>query len=149
MSQGDFSFSQFQFSYLRCASHIARRLPRNTGWWQMVWNKYSEKQLKYTFCVSRKTFTFISSGIRHKLERQTVCKEPVSHELCLAICLYCLSRGNFSTAFQKWLGWARGGSRLLHRSHMQQSTFSCTTIFLVTWNAFLLCTIKFVPSNQL
>ena len=39
----------------------------------------------------------------------------------------------------------RGGSRLSHRSHMRQSTFSCTTIFLVTWKVFLICT----SSNQL
>jgi len=40
---------------------------------------------------------------------------------------------------------ARGGSRLSHRSHLRKSTFSCTTIFLVTWKVFLICT----TSNQL
>jgi len=62
----------------RCASRIARRLPRNTGWWQTVWNTYSEKRFKQTFRVSRKTFNFILSRIHHKLERQTLCEEPVS-----------------------------------------------------------------------
>ena len=40
---------------------------------------------------------------------------------------------------------ARGGSRLSHWSHMRQSTFSCTIIFLVTWKVLLICT----TSNQL
>ena len=43
------------------------------------------------------------------------------------------------------LGVDSGGSRLSHRSHMRQSTLSCTIIFLITWQVFLICT----TSNQL
>ena len=76
----------------RCASHIARRLPRNICWWQTVLKTYSEKRFKQTFRVSRKTFNFLLPGIHHNSERQTLCEEPVSPEFRLAICLYHLER---------------------------------------------------------
>ena len=91
----------------RCASRIARRLPRNTGWWQTVWNTYSEKRFKQTFRVSRKTFNFILSRIHHKLERQTLCEEPVSPEFRLAICLYRLGRGDYFYSISEMVGLGR------------------------------------------
>ena len=52
-----------------------RHLPRNNnGWWDMVWNMYTDERFKKTFRVSKSTFNFILevySGIRNDLERQT------------------------------------------------------------------------------
>ena len=45
-----------------------RRLARNTGWLDIVWNTYSEARFKKTFRVSRKTFNYILNRIRGKLE---------------------------------------------------------------------------------
>ena len=88
----------------RCASRIARRLPRNTGWWQMVWNTYNEKRFKQTCRASRKTFNFILSRIRHKLERQKCCEEPVCPEFRLAICLYSLGRDDYFYSSSETVG---------------------------------------------
>ena len=46
-----------------------RRLGRNEGWWNNVWNTYSERRFQKTFRISKDTFQFILSGIRHDLER--------------------------------------------------------------------------------
>ena len=72
-----------------------RRLERNKGWWEMVWNGYSEERFKRTFRVSKDTFTFILSRIRHDLERDKINEEPVSPECRLGICLYRLARGGY------------------------------------------------------
>ena len=45
------------FRYRRC-----RRLQRNTGWWLLVWNSYSDERVKKPFL--RKTFDYILSRIR-------------------------------------------------------------------------------------
>ena len=50
-----------------------RRFQRNLGWWNTVWNTYSEKRFKQTLRVSRGTFQFILNRIRHDLERDVVC----------------------------------------------------------------------------
>ena len=44
-----------------------RRLPRNLGWWNTVWNSYSERRFKQTFRVSSETFQFILNRMRHDL----------------------------------------------------------------------------------
>ncbi|XP_044165792.1 protein ANTAGONIST OF LIKE HETEROCHROMATIN PROTEIN 1-like [Acropora millepora] len=72
-----------------------RRLFRNSGWWDTVWNNYSEARFKKTFRVTRGTFLYILSRIRHQLERQTVTEDPIFPELRLAICLYRLGRGDY------------------------------------------------------
>ena len=77
------------------ARRTCRRLPRNQGWWNVVWNTYSDSRFKRTFRVSRGTFEFILSKIRHRLERQTLCEEPISPEFRLGICLYRLGRGDY------------------------------------------------------
>ena len=74
---------------------FCRRLPRNYGWWQVVWNTYPDCRFKKTFRVSKETFSFILSKIRHRLERETLCEEPISPECRLAICLYRLGRGDY------------------------------------------------------
>ena len=90
-------------SYIRST----RRVPRNTGWWQMVSSSYDDKRFKQTFRVSRKTFDFILCKIRHKLERQTVCEEPISAEFRLAICLYRLGRGDYLYSIAEMAGLGR------------------------------------------
>ncbi len=72
-----------------------RRLERNTGWWSLVWQTYSDARFKKAFRVSRNTFSFILERIRHVLERKTVVEDPVEPALRLAICLYRLGRGTY------------------------------------------------------
>lgn len=72
-----------------------RRLVRNSGWWDLVWNSYSDERFKKTFRVSRNTFNFILNRIRHDLERETVNEDPISPECRLGICLYRLGRGDY------------------------------------------------------
>lgn len=72
-----------------------RRLGRNTGWGDTVWNTYSDTRFKKTFRISRSTFKFILNRIGPFLARQTVSEEPISPELRLAICLYRLGRGDY------------------------------------------------------
>ena len=72
-----------------------RRLIRNCGWWDLVWNSYSDERFKKTFRVSKNTFNFILSRIRHDLERETVNEDPISPECRLGICLYRLGRGDY------------------------------------------------------
>ena len=56
--------------------------------------------------MSKKTFNYILSRIRHKLERETVCEDPISPECRLGLCLYCLGRGDYfyTTAEMAGLG---------------------------------------------
>ena len=72
-----------------------RRLKRNTGWWENVFNTYSDARFKKTFRVSRDTFHFILNRIAPFLIRQTVTEEPITPALRLAICLYRLGRGDY------------------------------------------------------
>ena len=72
-----------------------RRLNRNTGWWDKVWNTYSEARFKKTFRVSRSTFNFILNRIEPFIVRETVTEEPIPAELRLALCLYRLGRGDY------------------------------------------------------
>ena len=53
-----------------------QRVPRNRGWWDMVWNTNNEDRFKKTFRVSRATFHYILANIRHDLERETYQKSP-------------------------------------------------------------------------
>jgi len=76
-------------------SRSCRRLEINNGWFSMVWSTYSTKRFKKTFRVSRETFEFILSRIRHVLKRDTINEEPISPECRLAIRLYRLSRGDY------------------------------------------------------
>ena len=86
-----FHESQQQAAVLRSC----RRFQRNLGWWNTVWNTYSEKRFKQTLRVSRGTFQFILNRIRHDLERDVVCEDPIPPDMRLAICLYRLGRGDY------------------------------------------------------
>ena len=71
-----------------------RRLNRNTGWWDKLWNTYSEARFKKTFRVCRSTFNFILNRIEPFIVRETVTEELIPGELRLALCLYRLGRGD-------------------------------------------------------
>lgn len=55
-----------------------RRLPRNQGWWDLIWDKYDDDRFKQTFRVSRGTFEYILSKIRHKIEKEVTTELPIS-----------------------------------------------------------------------
>ena len=81
-----------------------RRLPRNSGWWQKVWNTYSDSRFKKLFRVSKGTFRVILGRISHDLVRDTVCEEPISPECRLAICLFRLARGDYMYTIAEMAG---------------------------------------------
>jgi hypothetical protein len=57
--------------------------------------------------VSRNTFNYILSRIRHKLERKTISEDPVSPECRLGICLYRLGRGDYFYTIAEMVGLGR------------------------------------------
>ena len=81
-----------------------RRLHRNRRWWKTVWNTYTEKRFKETFRVSKATFQFILSHIRHDLERNNVTEDPISPEKRLCVCLYHLARGDYHYTIAEMAG---------------------------------------------
>ena len=91
----------------RLRNRSCRRLLRNNGWWLLVWNTYSNERFKKTFRVSRNTFNYILSRIRHKLERKTVCEDPISPECRLGLCLYRLGRGDYFYTIAEMIGLGR------------------------------------------
>ena len=50
------------------AVRSCRRLPRNNGWFDHVWNIYSDTKFKKTFRVSKATFQFNLGRIEHDLQ---------------------------------------------------------------------------------
>ena len=61
-----------------------RTLLRNGGWWNLVWQHYSDARLKKTLRVSKETLSYILGKIKHLLERETVTELPISTEERLA-----------------------------------------------------------------
>ena len=88
------------------AERSCRRLERNSGWWELVWNTYNDERFKKTFRVSRETFDFILERLRKTLERETLCEEPISPELHLGLCLYRLGRGDYYYTLAEMVGLA-------------------------------------------
>ena len=81
-----------------------RRLQRNGGWWNVVWNIYTNARFKKAFMVNRCTFLYILEKIRHAIERETVAEVPISPEQRLALCLYRLGRGNYFYTISQMTG---------------------------------------------
>ena len=73
-----------------------RRFCRNTGWWELAWTQHDHKRFEKTFHLSRNTFKYILSEIRVNIEKQLTAEELISSEMCLAICLYKLSQGDYN-----------------------------------------------------
>ena len=81
-----------------------RRFYRNPGWWQVVWNSYSDSRFKKTLRISRGTFQHILNHIRHLLTRENINEASRSPEERLAICLYRLGRGDYYHTISQMLG---------------------------------------------
>lgn len=81
-----------------------RRMNRNVGWWNNVWQNYSDSRFKATFRISKATFRYILERIRPDLERSLVVEEPISPECRLAICLYRLGRGDYPYTISEMSG---------------------------------------------
>ena len=76
----------------RIVNRSCRRLPRNTGWWDQIWQTFSDARFKKTFRVSRPTFNYIFDNIKDDITHDTINEQPVSAECRLGICLYRLGR---------------------------------------------------------
>ncbi|XP_065054392.1 uncharacterized protein LOC135683144 [Rhopilema esculentum] len=95
-----------QHNQRRIVTRSCRRLKRNEGWWELLWDNYDDDRFKKTFRVSRETFNFVLESIRHKLERDTLCEEPFPPELRLGLCLYRLGRGDYFYTIAEMAGLA-------------------------------------------
>jgi len=82
-----------------------RRHVRNIGWWDNVWNNYSNKRFKKTFRVSRETFLFILNRIRGDIEKDSLAEASISPECRLGICLYRLGRGDYLYTISEMTGY--------------------------------------------
>ena len=72
----------------------------------MVWNTYDDDRFKKTLRVSRETFNFVLARIRHKLQRENLCEEPIPPEFRLGLCLYRLGRGDYFYTIAEMVGLA-------------------------------------------
>ena len=79
-------------------------LIKNFGWWNKVWNMYSDDRFKKCFRVSKGTFQYILEHIKDDLLKQTVTEEPISPEKRVAICLLRLNRGDYSYTIAELTG---------------------------------------------
>lgn len=88
----------------RTVVRSCRRFLRNSGWWELVWENYSDARFKKTFRISRDTFTYILEKVRHKLTKEIVAELPVSPEQRLAIFLYRCGRGDYHYSIAEMTG---------------------------------------------
>ena len=72
-----------------------RRLQRNSGWWNLVWETYSEERFKKTFRVTKDTFKFIQDRTYNLLKKQSITEDAIPPECRLGVCLYRLGRGDY------------------------------------------------------
>ena len=56
-------FSRHNTTALHHFTRSYRRFPRNTGWFDIVWQTYSDAGFKKAFRISRETFSYILSKI--------------------------------------------------------------------------------------
>ena len=90
------SLLQLSENKRRATAHRScRRLVRNTGWWDVIWNTYTDVRFKKTFRISRATFQFILNNIRGEIDHDAINEQPISAECRLGICLYRLGRGDY------------------------------------------------------
>ena len=97
-------FLTFNIERNKTVIRSCRRFVRNGGWWETVWNQYSDERFKKTFRVSRYTFQYILGKIRHKLEKETVTEAPISPEQRLGIFLYRCARGDYHYTIAEMVG---------------------------------------------
>ena len=103
---------------LYSSTKIATRMPRvrtcrqklrRIGWWESVWNSYSEKRFKKTFRISKATFNYIldkiKADIQHKHPgRWGFVEEPISPACRLGITLYRLAPGDYYYTISEMTG---------------------------------------------
>ena len=63
------------------ADRSCRRLPRNKGWLEEVWNTYIDQRFKKTFRVPKSTFNFILGRIQIRATRSENAKLYKGFEL--------------------------------------------------------------------
>ena len=73
------------------------------GWFNTLWNKYSQKMFKQTLAVTKHTFNYI-------IENVFVCEVPITCEERLAIALYEFGRGEYNQTLSEMTG--RGESTI-------------------------------------
>ena len=88
----------------RSVYRSCRRFVRNSGWWSLVWNDYSDGRFEKTFRIFRNTFMYILERVRHKLTKEIVAELPVSPELRLAKFLYRCGRGDYLYSIAEMTG---------------------------------------------
>lgn len=87
-----------------CRRVRRRRLQRNGGRWNLVWNTYSEKRFKRTFRVTRDTFKYILTKSLILCRKKTITEGHVTPECRLGVCLYKLGRGVYYYALAEQTG---------------------------------------------
>jgi hypothetical protein len=86
-----------------------RRKLRRIGWWESVWNAYSDKRFKKTFRISKVTFNYILDRIKADIQRKQpgrwgFVEEPISPACRLGIALYRLARGDYYYTISEMTG---------------------------------------------
>ena len=86
-----------------------RRKTRRIGWWEPVWNTYSDKRFKKTFRLSKATFSYILHEIHADIQRQRpgrwgFIEDPISPACRLGITLYRLARGDYYYTISEMTG---------------------------------------------
>ena len=93
-----------------------RRLVRNTGWWENVWNNYSEAQFKKTFRISRATFWYKTNVDRgpHLTWRKT-CHILISTGKSRLLLYNCRNGGKrcFNCKLNRWRGFTSASKSLV------------------------------------
>lgn len=86
-----------------------RRKLRRNGWWESVWNTYSDKRFKKTFRITKCTFSYILDSIRADIQHEPsgrwgFVEEPISPACRLGIALYRLARGDYYYTISEMTG---------------------------------------------
>ena len=86
-----------------------RRKLRKTGWWESVWNSYSERRFKKTFRISKATFSYILDRIKADIQPKHpgqwgFAEKPISPACRLGITLYRLARGDYYYTISEMTG---------------------------------------------
>ena len=91
-----------------------RRNLRNTGWFNVLWDNYSEKRFKEVLRVTKRTFHYILENIRDDIvKKYFVCEIPMSCEESLAIALYKFGRGDYNRTLSEMTGWGESTVRVV------------------------------------
>ena len=86
-----------------------RRKLRRTGWWESVWNSYSERRFKKIFRISKATFSYILGRIKADIQPKHpgqwgFAEQPISPACRLGITLYRLARGDYYYTISEMTG---------------------------------------------